>query len=42
MKTVYAAYPQVLLVDATYKLSDLQMPVWWNSIICMNRGMAMA
>ena len=27
MKMVYAAYPEVLLVDATYKLNELRMPV---------------
>ena len=28
MKSLYAAYPEVLLVDATYKLVDLRMPVY--------------
>ena len=28
MKTTYAAYPKVLLVDATYKLNELRMPVY--------------
>lgn len=28
MQNMYAAYPEVLLVDATYKLSDLRMPLY--------------
>ena len=28
MKSVYLSYPEVLLVDATYKLTDLRMPVY--------------
>ena len=28
MKTVFSAYPELLLVDATYKLNDLRMPVY--------------
>ena len=28
MKTVFSAYPELLLVDATYKLNDLWMPVY--------------
>ena len=28
MKSVFSSYPEVLLVDATYKLTDLKMPVY--------------
>ena len=28
MKSVYELYPEMLLVDATYKLLDLRMPVY--------------
>ena len=28
MRTVFEKYPELLLVDATYKLSDLRMPVY--------------
>ena len=28
MKVVYSSYPEVLLVDATYKLTNLRMPVY--------------
>lgn len=28
MKSVFSAYPELLLVDATYKLNDLRMPVY--------------
>lgn len=28
MRSVFSAYPEVLLVDATYKLNDLRMPVY--------------
>lgn len=28
MKRVFASYPELLLVDATYKLNDLQMPLY--------------
>ena len=28
MKSVFSSYPEVLLVDATYKLTDLRMPVY--------------
>ena len=28
MKSVFLSYPEVLLVDATYKLTDLRMPVY--------------
>ena len=28
MKSVYSSYPEVLLVDATYKLTNLRMPVY--------------
>ena len=28
MKSVFSSYPEVLLVDATYKLTNLKMPVY--------------
>ena len=28
MKSVFSSYPELLLVDATYKLTDLRMPVY--------------
>ena len=28
MKSIYSAFPEVLLVDATYKLTDMRMPVY--------------
>ena len=28
MKSIFSSYPEVLLVDATYKLTDLRMPVY--------------
>ena len=28
MKSVYSSYPEVLLVDATYKFTNLRMPVY--------------
>lgn len=28
MKSVFSSYPELLLVDATYKLNDLRMPVY--------------
>ena len=36
MKMVYAAYPEVLLVDATYKLNELRMPVYLLLVIDSN------
>ena len=33
MKTVYASYPELLLIDATYKLNDLQMPLYVLMIV---------
>lgn len=33
MKAVFAAYPEVLLVDATYKLNELRMPVYLLLVI---------
>ena len=36
MKTTYAAYPEVLLVDATYKLNELRMPVYLMLVIDSN------
>ena len=28
MKNTFAAYPELLFIDATYKLNDLRMPVY--------------
>ena len=28
MKLNFASYPEVLMIDATYKLNDLQMPLY--------------
>ena len=28
MKAVFSSYPEVVLVDATYKLTNLRMPVY--------------
>ena len=28
MKSMFMSYPEVLFVDATYKLNDLQMPLY--------------
>ena len=28
MKSIFSSYPEVLLIDATYKLTDLRMPVY--------------
>ena len=28
MKVIYSAYPEVLFVDATYKLNNLRMPLY--------------
>ena len=28
LKSVHSSYPEVLLADATYKLTDLRMPVY--------------
>ena len=36
MKAVFAAYPEVLLVDATYKLNELRMPVYLFLVIDSN------
>ena len=36
MKMVYVAYPEVLLVDATYKLNELRMPVYLLLVIDSN------
>ena len=36
MKVVFAAYPEVLLVDATYKLNELRMPVYLLLVIDSN------
>ena len=33
MKTAFAAYPDVLLVDATYKLNDIHMPLYVLMVI---------
>ena len=36
MKAVFAAYPEVLLIDATYKLNELRMPVYLLLVIDSN------
>ena len=36
MKAVFAAYPEVLLIDATYKLNELRMPVYSFLVIDSN------
>ena len=36
MKTNFAAYPEVLMVDATYKLNELRMPLYLMLIIDSN------
>ena len=36
MKAVFAAYPEVLLVDATYKLNELRMSVYLFLVIDSN------
>jgi len=36
MKVVFAAYPEVLLVDVAYKLNELQMPVYLLLVIDSN------
>ena len=36
MKRVFAAYPEVLLIDATYKLYKLQMPIYLFLVIDSN------
>ena len=28
MKNIFASYPELLLIDATYKLNDLHMPLY--------------
>ena len=33
MKSVYAAFPEVLLIDATYKLTELRMPVYLMMVV---------
>lgn len=32
MRKTFAAFPELLFIDATYKLNDLRMPVY---IICL-------
>lgn len=36
MKTTFAAYPELLMVDATYKLNELRMPLYLMLIIDSN------
>ena len=36
MKTNFAAYPEVLMVDATYKLNELRMPLYLMLIVDSN------
>jgi len=33
MKSVFAAFPEVILVDATYKLMELRMPVYLMMVV---------
>ena len=33
MKSNFACYPEVILVDATYKLNELRMPVYLMLVI---------
>ena len=33
MKSTFAAFPEVLLIDATYKLTDLRMPVYLMMVV---------
>ena len=33
MKSTYAAFPEVLLIDATYKLTELRMPVYLMMVV---------
>ena len=33
MKTTYAAYPEFFLVDATYMLNELRMPVYFMLVM---------
>lgn len=33
MRTTFASYPELLLIDATYKLNDLNMPLYVLMIV---------
>ena len=33
MKSTFSAFPEVLLIDATYKLTDLRMPVYLMMVV---------
>ena len=33
MKSTFAAFPEVILIDATYKLTELRMPVYLMMVI---------
>ena len=33
MKSTFAAFPEVLLIDATYKLTDLRIPVYLMMVV---------
>ena len=33
MKSTFAAFPEVLLIDATYELTDLRMPVYLMMVV---------
>ena len=33
MKSTFAAFPEILLIDATYKLTDLRMPVYLMMVV---------
>ena len=36
MKSVFDSYPEVILVDATYKLNNLRMPLYL--MMCIGQG----
>lgn len=36
MKTTFAAYPEVLMVDATYKLNEFRMPLYLMIVVDSN------
>ena len=36
MKHIFASYPEVLMVDATYKLNELRMPLYLMLVVDSN------
>ncbi len=36
MKSTFASYPEVLMVDATYKLNELRMPLYLMIVVDSN------